>query len=481
MNAETNLKKVKSDLQSLFEKHFGFLPEKIQTLAQAGSNRTYYRLSGNEKSTIGAYNPNYEENIAFTYLTKNFYYKGLNVPELLEENLDKHIYLVEDLGDTSLYDWMQQVRTNVQFPEALMRTYQSTLNELIRFQTEGIKSLDLSKCYPSGEFNKQAMLWDLCYFKYYFLLPAGVPFNEKKLDNEFNHLTAFLEESDSGYFLFRDFQSRNVMLKDNKQYFIDYQGGRKGALPYDLASMLFQAKAKIPEPVKVKLLNHYMDTLSTFIPINRTEFTAKFYGFAMLRIMQTLGAYGLRGLIEKKNYFIESLPLAYDNLIALLTSGKIEIKTDYLLELLLSIPENKIRIPEYQNRKKPTIHISSFSYKKGLPADKTKHGGGFIFDCRSLPNPGREEKYQELTGKDKPVIDYLESSPEVQKYLNHALKLIFQAIDNYMKRDFSYMAIHFGCTGGQHRSVYFAQRVSRAIMNNFDAEVVINHRELDNQ
>ena len=481
MTTDLYFNRIMADLQNLFEKHFGSLPEKIQPLPQAGSNRKYYRLSGKENSTIGAYNPNYEENIAFTYLTNNFYSKGLNVPELLEENLDKDIYLVEDLGDTSLYDWMQQVRTNLHFPETLIKTYQSTLNELIRFQLEGIKSLDLSKCYPTGEFNKQAMLWDLYYFKYYFLFPTGVPFNEKKLDNEFYQLTAFLEEADPSYFLFRDFQSRNVMLKDNKQYFIDYQGGRKGALPYDLASMLFQAKAKIPDPVKENLLNHYMDALSTFVSINQSEFTAKFYGFAMLRIMQTLGAYGLRGLIEKKSYFIESLPLAYDNLMALLKSGKVEIKTDYLLELLLTIPENKIRIPEHQNGKKLTIHISSFSYKKGLPADKTKHGGGFIFDCRSLPNPGREEKYRELTGKDKPVIDYLESTNEVEKYLNHALKLIFQAVDNYMKRDFSYMAIHFGCTGGQHRSVYCAQRVAHAIMNNFDADVVVNHRELEHQ
>ncbi len=465
-----------TQLSNLFKVWTGKLPESLLPLPQSGSDRVYYRLSSKEQSAIAAYNPNEKENIAFIEFTEHFYEKGLPVPKVLVKDLSKHMYLLEDLGNETLYDYVS--KSPGKPDEQTIDLYKLSLTKLVDFQTEGHEGLNYQLCFPRDKFDKKAMMWDLNYFKYYYLKLAAVPYDEQLLENDFEAFTEYLLAENCDFFMYRDFQSRNVMIKDGAPYFIDYQGGRKGALQYDVASMLYQSKAQLPQHVRDQLFEHYIDALSKKIEVDRDAFTAYFYGYMLIRILQVLGAYGFRGYYEKKVYFIQSIPPAIENLRFLFT--KIDYSKEFpelwkALSFMLKLDNEGT---ENLAADRLNVSINSFSYKKGIPQDPTANGGGFVFDCRILPNPGRLEPYKKLTGRDKPVIDYLEDIGEVEDFVQGALKLARQGVGNYSARNFNHIMFSFGCTGGQHRSVYSADRLASYLSEHFpDINIILKHRE----
>ncbi|MFQ5769269.1 MAG: phosphotransferase, partial [bacterium] len=334
---------------------------------------------------------------------------------------------------------------------------------------------------PRHSFDRQSMMWDLNYFKYYFLKLANISFNEQELEDSFEHFTEFLLQTEHHYFLYRDFQSRNIMIRDDDPYFIDYQGGRRGALQYDIASLLFDAKANLPFDVRDRLLHVYLDAASKFVPINRKEFLRYYHGYVLVRIMQAMGAYGFRGFYERKTHFLQSVPYAIRNLEHILRTAELPEKLSVLIDILHRLVQST-RLRELGNVQLPlTIQIQSFSYKEGLPKDETGHGGGFIFDCRTLPNPGRLEKYAKQTGNDSEVIAFLENEEEVHSFLTRVRDLISQVVENYQRRNFSHLSVAFGCTGGQHRSVYCVNVLEKYLRDKYpNLKVEVLHRDLPN-
>jgi aminoglycoside/choline kinase family phosphotransferase len=474
MITETNLK-------MLFEEWTKDELNNITPLPKSGSNRKYFRLTGEEKNAIGVFNRDKRENEAFIYLTKHFIAKGLNVPSLYDQDIENSCYLIQDLGDETFYSKIESVNNEKQFPDELIATYKKSLNRLISFQIDGGKDLDYSVCNPRPEFDKQSIMWDLNYFKYYFLRLSNTQFDEQKLEGDFNTLVHFLLQADSNYFMYRDFQSRNIMLYNDDLYFIDYQGGRKGALQYDVASLLFQAKVNLTPKLREQLLGYYLDRLNEKIQVNKEDFIKYYYEFVLLRILQTLGAYGYRGYFERKSHFISSIPFAIKNLKLLIESNNVATSLPELSKAFEKIFENRnfIDIPESAERNNLKVTIKSFSYKYGIPIDATGNGGGFVFDCRSLNNPGRYDEYKILTGMDKNVIEFLENKSRVKEFLDDVKALIIPAIENYNERKFTNLSISFGCTGGRHRSVYCADNLSQHLKKKFkEIDIEINHTEL---
>lgn len=454
-------------LKELFKRWSGNHPDKATALPPSGSERKYFRFNYQDESAIGVWNPVKEENTAFLYFTRHFLANGLHVPGIYGEDLANNVYLQQDLGNSSLFSLLEK-RSPVSFvSDEVIRLLKESIHELIRFQVIAGKSVDYYYCYPQTNFDDRSMKWDLNYFKYYFL-KLHVPFHEAKLEEDFDTLVNYLAGADAGYFMYRDFQSRNILIKDERPYFIDYQGGRKGPLQYDLASLLFQVKADLPYNLKEELLEHYISELSSMIKIDRVEFKKYYYGFVLLRLLQVLGAYGYRGLIEKRPHFISSIPFALKNLDWWLNHIDLKLKLPELLSTLKSLSE----IDKYQTISEPfnrkfTLSIKSFSYKEGIPEDLNGNGGGFVFDCRALPNPGREERYRAFNGKDKIIINYLENMPGVIDFLNTAEKLVSQSVENYLNRGFRSLMVSFGCTGGQHRSVYCAEVMANRLRNKY--------------
>ncbi|RKY96701.1 MAG: phosphotransferase enzyme family protein, partial [Ignavibacteriae bacterium] len=378
-------------LNNLFEAWCGEKVQVISALPQSGSYRQYFRISGNSKSAIGAFNPDHKENNTFISFTKHFKSNGLSVPEFHLDDKKSGTYLIEDLGVVSLFSFLSENRKDNKFPAKAISYYKESLEHLIRFQFDGSKGLDYSVCYPRGSFDKQSIMWDLNYFKYYFLKLTKTVFDEQLLENDFNKFAEFLLSADMNNFMYRDFQSRNIMIKDEKLYFIDYQGGRKGALQYDVASLLYDAKADLPQNVRDELVEFYIEILSNKTKINQEEFIKYYHGYVLIRILQAMGAYGFRGLYEKKVHFLKSIPFAIKNLQWLLDE---KLLPDALPELKKSL-QNIINTKElskfefYESQDKLKVTINSFSYKQDIPIDLSGNGGGFVFDCRALPNPGR--------------------------------------------------------------------------------------------
>jgi len=453
---------------------------KIEMLPKSGSNREYYRIWSQTKTAIGAYNEDRKENIAFLEFSKHFKSKNLNVPEIYAENLDQNIYLQEDLGDETLFSFLSHARIDDDFSDELVAIYKNVIKEMPKFQINGSEGLDYSKSYPRYSFDKQSMMWDLHYFKYYFLKLANILFDEQELENDYHKLSDYLLEADSEYFLYRDFQSRNIMIKDSKPYFIDYQGGRKGALQYDLASLLYDGKAAIPQPIRIELLDFYIEETSKYIPLNAEKFKQYYHGFVFIRIMQAMGAYGFRGFYERKLHFLKSIPFAINNLEWLLENAKMPIEVPTLMKALKAVTKSAKLKELGADLEKLTVHINSFSYKKGIPIDETGNGGGFVFDCRSLPNPGKFDAYKRLTGMDKPVIEFLDNEPEMQDYLSDIFSIADKSIQKYMKRKFTNLMVNFGCTGGQHRSVYSAERLKKYLEGKYNLTIKLRHREQEN-
>ncbi|MDD4191454.1 MAG: RNase adapter RapZ [Mangrovibacterium sp.] len=470
--------KVKEELIRMFENHFSEEMISFEVLPPSGSYREYCRIKSRHHQAIGSLNQDVQENTAFIGFSRHFSSQGIAVPEIYAVNAGQTGYLQEDLGNLTLFDYINQIRENEGFSEKIISVYKKVLNELPRIQITAGKGIDYRYCYPRAAFDKQSMLWDLNYFKYYFLKLARIAFDEQALEDDFEAFTAYLLKAENGFFLYRDFQSRNIMMKDNKVAFIDYQGGRKGALQYDLASLLYDAKADIPQAIRNELLAYYLDVLESYKTVDRGKFKAFYTGYVLIRIMQAMGAYGFRGFYEKKEHFLKSIPYALENLKYLLQNNNIPIPLPELFRVLEAVigSEDLKKINAPKNTL--TVRVESFSYKKGLPADPSGNGGGFIFDCRAIHNPGRYEEYKLLTGKDPEVIQFLESKSEIAAFLDHAFALTAQSVTTYLSRGFRHLSVSFGCTGGQHRSVYSAEKTAGYLRNNFPVNVVLFHREL---
>ncbi len=452
----------------------------INKLAQSASYREYYRITfSDNESIIGTYNEDYKENVAFINFSKTFLAKKLNVANILAVDLDNSIYLLEDLGSFTLFDILNKERKSDKIPDKIIKLYKKSLKQLIDFQLIG-NALDYGDAYPRQAFDEQSMFWDLNYFKYYFLKLAKIPFDEQLLENDFEHFSEHLLSYNTNFFMYRDFQARNIMVKNDNVYFIDFQGGRKGALQYDLASILFNSKANLPLSLRNNLLEFYYKELRTKIDYDKGIFDQGFYAYALIRLLQAMGAYGFRGFYEKKSYFLNSIPFALKNLAFIITKFDYLKNLPELAKVLNNILQNE-KLKEYGEEKseKLKIKITSFSYKKGLPVDTTEHGGGFVFDCRSIHNPGRYDQYKKLNGLDKAVIAFLDKEKEMDDFIENSFALVDKAVEKYLSRGFNYISVSYGCTGGQHRSVYSAQKLYNYLKEKYDVIVEVNHREQD--
>ena len=449
-------------------------------IKQQGSNRVYSRITDeNGRSVIRVEGTNRDENRAFIYMARHFHALGLPVPEVLWVSDDEMSYTQEDLGDTLLFD-------NIT-PELLERA----IRALAHIQIIGAKDFDWSFCYPVPEMDERAIRWDLNYFKYCFLKGTKIEFSEPKLEDDFDKLVENLLSPVTGNpfpvstFLYRDFQSRNIMIKDGKPYFIDFQGGRKGPTQYDVASLLWQAKANIAPALRKKMIDAYLDELEKILNqqskiLNRAEWLAALPHFVLFRTLQVLGAYGYRGYFERKPHFLESIPLALRNLHEVLT----ELKDNY--PYLYNLSANLVNLLPTTNNQSTivaesssslTVTIYSFSFKKGLPDDNSGNGGGYVFDCRSTHNPGKYEEFKQMTGLDQPVIDFLEKDGEILTFLESVYKLVDHHVARFQERGFTHLQVSFGCTGGQHRSVYCAEHLARHLKEKFDVQIKLIHRE----
>lgn len=470
-------------LANLYHRWAGQWPTRTQAIPLAGSDRRYYRLGDAQRTTIGVYSQDIAENRAFLSFSRHFRSKGLPVPEIFVENEQLTAYLQQDLGDTSLLqrlDLLRKQSGSTDFPTAAIPLYERALEQLAKLQIIGGKGLDYRLCVPRADFDLQSIRWDLNYFKYYFLRAIKVPHDEQALEDDFERLAEWLLQTDCSHFMFRDFQARNIMVVDDAPYFIDYQGGRRGALQYDVASLLYQAKADLPESLRESLLDHYIAAARQYTAIDPVAFKAHYRGYVLIRTLQVLGSYGFRGFFERRPHFLDSIPYALDNVRMLLDAHALPIQLPTLWRALRDAlqSEQLLAIGKRTFAGKPlTLRIKSFSYKAGLPADPSENGGGFVFDCRAVHNPGRIETYKALTGRDRPVIDYLEALPEAHAFFRDALALVEASVKRYLERGFTDLMVSFGCTGGQHRSVYFADRLAKEIGSRFPVVVALEHVE----
>lgn len=482
------------DIQSILAeliRSIGESPNEILPIAESGSSRKYFRIVTDKRSLIGTYSSNIEENEAFLCFSKHFHDLGLNVPKVFAVNAERTCYLQSDFGDDNLFAHVQKALmanvgpstgsgTSAILGENTIALYKKALSHLVKLQVLGHQGLDYSKAYPTERFDRQAIIDDLNYFKYYFVKPhEKIDFNETRLGKDFEAFADFVSQAPCEFFMYRDFQSRNIMVKDDELYFIDFQGGRKGPLNYDVVSLLYQVKAQIPQATRDELVEYYKAELSQYMSPEAVKFDTYQPYFVYLRLMQVLGAYGFRGLIQKKSHFIESIPYALKEIEALSKVTPLTAypelqsvinqlnKLDTKYAALIAPPAGKL-----------TVTINSFSFKKGYPADFSGNGGGYVFDCRALPNPGREPQFKTKTGRDWEVIDYLMAKPPVHVFLDHVKGIVGQSVDNYRERHFSNLMVSFGCTGGQHRSVFFAQTIYEWLKATYpDIHLKLNHIE----
>ena len=468
-------------LKQLFEQYYHLPAEEARPLQGqlGGSGRAIVRLTGGGFSAIGILYPVREENLAFLEFSRHFRRHGLPVPEIYAEDLSLGAYLEEDLGDTTLFEFLGRNRSGDVIASEAIEAYRKVVAALPRFQVEAARDLNYKVCYPRASFDRQSIAWDLNYFKYYFLRLSGVPFNEQALEVDFGRLTKFLLGASHDYFLYRDFQSRNVMLRGGQPFFLDYQGGRKGALQYDIASLLFDGKADLPPRLRQELLDLYLDCVAAYIPVEREAFMHFYYAFVYVRILQALGAYGFRGFYERKTHFLESVPYALKNLRWLASQVKLPMALPALMEALQGISASEKLQSLAASAEGLTVRVFSFSFHRQMPADEAGNGGGFVFDARSLPNPGREEQFKQLTGKDAEVIGYLDRQASVHQYLSAVLSLVDASVGSYRSRGFKNLMVSFGCTGGQHRSVYLAEQLAKHLRAASGVEVVVRHIELE--
>ena len=468
------------ELKDLFRLYAGCEPKVITRLTAAGSNRCYYRMEYPSSGTVvGVEGTNADENAAFLNIGRHLRSKGLPVPEILAVSDDRMSYLLQDLGDISLFDALKSARETNEYTAVQTDVLERVIRWLPQLQFKGGEDLDFKVCFPCESFDSRSIFWDLNYFKYSFLKAVGLEFHEARLEDDFERFaTLLLKDAPYNTFMYRDFQARNVMIKEGKPWFIDFQGGRRGPIEYDLASFLWQARAAYPDKLKQHLIDVYIEALAPFRKVNAQQFRAGLHNFVLFRTLQVLGAYGFRGYFERKPHFLQSIPAAIDNLRELLTQ---EIEgCPYLTALLRDITA----LPQFNPQPAPadaklTVRVMSFSYRKGLPNDDSGNGGGFIFDCRGMHNPGKYDCYKKITGADAPVIEFLEQQGEVQHYLEHVYGLVDPTVDKYLERGFLNLMVSFGCTGGQHRSLYCANHMAEHLKQKYSGRIniVLEHRE----
>lgn len=474
---------VAENIKEFFQK---FNPNEIKSfekLPKSGGDRIYFRIATEDNSYIATFNENVKENNAFLNFT--YHLKKINapLPEIYKVHPGKEIYIQEDFGDTSLLNKLEENGFN----DYMYNLFKKSLKNLAWLQIEGNKDLDYGNCITSKEFGKQAILSDLLYFKYYFLDPLKIAYDKEKLIDDFEALSNYLTHVPHKYFMFRDFQSRNIMVtNDDNVHFIDYQGGMQGAPQYDVASLLWQAKATLPDEWKQSLLEDYMDSFEKIIeqPVDRDVFRSQYNGYVLIRLLQVLGAYGFRGLFERKAHFLTSIPLALENLKWFINNQGFGISVPEfkrVLEICISDEVINEYTPVKATDETPLlVTINSFSYRKGIPIDVTENGGGFVFDMRGIFNPGRFEDYKKFSGLDKTVKDFLEQQTEMPVFLNGVYSIIDISVTEYIKRGFASLMINFGCTGGQHRSVYAAEAIARHLRNKFNVKVQLSHNNKEN-
>lgn len=477
-------------LVNLYRSYTGKNPSACNQIAGGGSRRQYYRLSDNEgNKIIGSIGTSREENGTFIYLAEHFAKRNLPVPHILAVSDDGLSYLQSDLGTSSLYDALKSGRESADgYSPKDIELLERVICILPEIQVNGATGLDFSKCYPQAVMDEQCVMFDLNYFKYCFLKTTGIEFNEIKLQECFCLMSKHLGAEVPPYFMYRDFQARNVMLDAcGNPFFIDFQGGRRGPLQYDLVSFLWQASSHFDKDLRHHLIDEYVNSLKKYATIDEESFRASIPQWVLFRTLQVLGAYGLRGRFERKKYFLDSIPAAIRNLKEVLTDRN-ACPYPYLYEVLtelVNLPEFNANqavaaspsISKYDNQGSLKVRVYSFSYKKGIPEDCSGNGGGYVFDCRSTHNPGRYEPYKQLTGLDQPVIDFLERDGEICTFLSHVYNLADAHVQRYIERGFTSLMFSFGCTGGRHRSVYSAQHLAEYIHDKFGVEVQLVHRE----
>lgn len=473
---DTNLQQ---QITLLFENWANESVQSILMLPQSGSDRQYFRVKGIQKTALAAFNTAEQENRIFVDYTEHFLQKGIKVPTLYAQDLTQHIYLLEDLGDLTLLQYLESECKDGVPSKSAIAYYKKALAALALMQIKGIQDLNVEEYHTPVSFNEQAMLWDLNYFKYCFLKTTKVEFDENALEKDFHSLTSYLAQEPQSFFMFRDFQARNIMIHKEAVYFIDYQGGKKGPLQYDVVSLLFQAKANLPNELRQELLEYYIQEAAALTPINQEKFKDNFYLFVLLRTLQVLGAYGFKGLYEQKEHFIASIPFALKNLTWLLDQVAFPIDLSYLKQVLTTVIEKASKKPvaPVQKAKQLRVQIKSFSYKRGIPKDDSGNGGGFVFDCRFIHNPGRYQPYKKLTGRDQAVIDFFETQSTIHHFVEQVKVIVEEAVENYIERGFANLCINFGCTGGQHRSVFSADSIAKHLEAKYPIKVILHHRE----
>lgn len=473
---------VVDSIKELFMQVKNNLPDRVEKLQQSGSDRTYYRIYYGDETFIATHNLNIKESDTFIYFSRHFGQFDLPVPAILAVNEDSTLYIQEDLGTESLLNNLE-LHGHGEYAYSL---FKKSLQQLARLQIIGHDGLDYSYCLTAREFGKQAILSDLLYFKYYFLDTLRLPYDKQAMLDEFDALSTYLTRTEYKYFMFRDFQSRNIIVRDGEVYFIDYQGGMQGALQYDVASLLWQAKAELSDGWKNSLLEYYMDEIDTLLPapVDRALFTGQYNGYVLIRLLQVMGAYGFRGLFERKAHFLSSIPLALKNLQWFVQNKTVGIATPEFDRVLQIVTGDEIinRFSPVQANEQTSlvIQVNSFSYKKGLPVDDSGNGGGFVFDCRGILNPGRYDAYKKISGRDKRVQDFLEQQTRMNEFLNSVYDLIDITMEDYLQRGFTSLMINFGCTGGQHRSVFAAEQTARHLRNKYKVKTSVQHTNEEN-
>lgn len=454
-------------LIKLYEKVTGVAPAEVTPIAASGSGRRYYRLSG-LKNLIGVIGTSERENIAFIREARFFQAMGVNVPEIVAVSIDNICYLQTDLGSTSFYDLLRQNGENEYIKSICRKTFEQLA--LMQFSTDGF---DWSVCYPVKEMDPKSIMWDLNYFKYCFLKLQRLELDEPALEDDFEKLVARILSIRPAGFMYRDFQSRNIMVTDGKPWLIDFQGGRRGPVLYDAVSFLWQTRANFSEDFRHEILNEYIQNISNRSGVRPEDIHKDVDIIILFRMLQVLGAYGFRGLIEGKSPFIGQIPAA------LSTCREALLRTDNfpnILAVIEQLHEKEENRPRYENALL-TVTVNSFSYKKGIPEDSSGNGGGFVFDCRAIHNPGRYEPYKQLTGDDLPVVEFLERESDITQFLNNCYSLVDNSVEKYIERGFSSLVVNFGCTGGQHRSVYSATHMANHLHIKYGIKVILNHRE----
>lgn len=451
----------------------GHYPAAVQPIIGSASSRTYFRISGNP-TLIGTYSGNVAENKAFISMSGTLASYGVKVPRVVKISDDECFYLQQDLGDTSLYS----IIIDEGYTPRTIELLKKSLSELLTFQIVGAEYSDENEYYPVKSMDGISVSWDLNYFKYCFAKVIGCDIDEVALEKDFEKLNGTISSASPKALIHRDFQSRNIMIVNNIPWFIDFQGARRGPVLYDVISCLKQARIKMPEQIQRELLDYYITLAAQRFGIDKSEISDTIDDIAIFRLLQVLGAYGYRGLIEGKPNFISPLESALASVESLLERK--HTNYPYLHSLINEAADKVSALSDpsfciYDNRL--NVLVTSFSYKKGIPVDRSGNGGGFVFDCRAIHNPGRYDQYKSLTGEDRPVIEFLEHDGEIKPFLNSCKQLVDMSITKYLKRGFTHLSISFGCTGGQHRSVYSARHMADYIARKYGIHVTLYHRE----